>query len=98
MATYGTWIPSNLNGMEYYTLLPDGYSPEQNYPVLLFLHGGGQDTEMPGLADPWFNSLTFRAAYPAIVVAPVLVGASASPDFSHYPVAQGGHSGYGPSP
>ena len=85
MATSGTWIPSIFNGMPYYTLLPDGYSPDQSYPVLLFLHGGGQATEMPGLADPWFNSPAFRADYPAIVVAPVLLGASASVTWGGYP-------------
>ncbi len=85
MATSGTWIPGAFDGMSYYTLLPDGYSPAQSYPVLLFLHGGGQDTKVPGMLEPWFNSPAFRADYPAIVVAPVLSGASAGVTWGGFP-------------
>jgi len=85
MATPGSWIPATLNGMPYYVLLPDNYSPDQTYPVLLFLHGGGQSNEIPAMVDPWFNSAAFRADYPAIVIAPILIGASAGTTWGGFP-------------
>lgn len=79
MANYGTFNSAALpDGSEYYVLLPDNYTPTQQYPVLLFLHGGGQEGNVPSLTSPWFNTPAFRSAYPAIVVEPVLAGASVS--------------------
>ena len=76
--TSGTWQTSTFDGMQYQLLLPSGYSAAQKYPVLLFLHGGGQENEIPALIDPWFNTVAFRTSYPAIVIAPQLVGSSAT--------------------
>ena len=44
-ATSGSWTLSSYGGMQYELLLPDGYTPQQTYPVLLFLQGGGQENE-----------------------------------------------------
>ncbi len=71
--------------MQYDLLLPDGYTPSQQYPVLLFLQGGGEENLLPGLIDPWFNTAEFRTDYPAIVVAPVLVNSSSTVTWGAYP-------------
>jgi hypothetical protein len=86
MATAGTWLASNLGGMPYYVLLPANYSPTQHYPVLLYLHYGGQDPGIPASLDAWFNTPEFQADYPAIVVAPVIVGSNLNNNWGAYPV------------
>jgi hypothetical protein len=86
MATPGTWQTFSLGGMQYQLLLPDGYSTNQQYPVLLFLQGGGEENLLPQMIDPWFNTPAFRSDFPAIVVAPQLVGSSANVTWGGYPV------------
>ncbi len=81
----GTLLTASLDGMTYYVVLPPNYSPTQQYPVLLFLHGGGQESEMPGLADAWFDTAAFQSAYPSIIVEPVLANASATTTWGGYP-------------
>jgi hypothetical protein len=92
MATSGTWQAFSLGGMQYQLLLPDGYSTNQQYPVLLFLQGGGEENLLPQMIDPWFNTPAFRADFPAIVVAPQLVGSSATVTWGGYPVDGPGNS------
>jgi hypothetical protein len=86
MATPGVWQTNTYDGMQYQLLLPDGYSPDQQYPVLLFLHGGGEENLLPAMIDPWFNTAQFRTDYPAIVVAPQLPNSSATVTWGGYPV------------
>jgi hypothetical protein len=86
MATPGTWQTLTYDGMQYQFLLPDAYSPDQQYPVLLFLHGGGEENSLPAMIDPWFNTAQFRSDYPAIVVAPQLPNSSAQVTWGGYPV------------
>ena len=85
MATPGTWQLFTYDGMQYELLLPDNYSPNQQYPLLTFLHGTGDETLLPGLIDPWFNTAAFRAAYPAIVIAPILPNSSTTNSWGGYP-------------
>jgi len=86
MANPGTWQSLNLDGMPYYLLLPDGYTTDQQYPVLLFLHGGGHETRMPDMTNSWFNTAEFRASYPAIVIEPVISGSSLYNNWGGYAV------------
>ena len=85
MASPGTWQVFTYDGMEYQLLLPDGYSPNEQYPLLLFEHGGGEEANIPNMINPWFNTAAFRAAYPAIVIAPILPGSSLSATWGAYP-------------
>jgi hypothetical protein len=84
-ATAGTWQTFTFDGMQYELLLPYDYNPSQQYPLLLFLHGGGQEDEIPALINPWFNTPAFRSGYPAIVIAPILPNASATVTWGGYP-------------
>ncbi len=86
MANPGTWQSLKLDGMPYYLLLPDGYTTDQQYPVLLFLHGGGHETRMPDMTNSWFNTAEFRASYPAIVIEPVISGSSLYNNWGGYAV------------
>lgn len=86
MATAGTWQTFSFGGMQYQLLLPDGYSTSEQYPVLLFLHGGGEENSLRGMIDPWFNTPAFRTDFPSIVIAPQLVGSSATTTWGGYPV------------
>jgi cellulase (glycosyl hydrolase family 5)/fibronectin type III domain protein len=82
--TAGTWQLSQINGMYYWYLLPQGYSTAASYPLLVYLHQanlanafyasgatGSGDSVQPQI-NPWFNNTTFRKAHPCIVVAPLL--------------------------
>ena len=86
MANPGTWQYQILNGMHYSVLLPDGYTADRQYPVLMFLHGGGHETRLPTMTDPWFNTIEFRTSYPAIVIEPVIFGSSYTNNWGGYGV------------
>jgi Ca2+-binding RTX toxin-like protein len=86
MATPGTWQIFSLGGMQYQLLLPNGYTANQTYPVLLFLHGGGEENLLPNMIDPWFNTAAFRTNYPAIVIAPQLQNSSLYNNWGGYGV------------
>jgi len=75
--------------MQYQLLLPSGYSANNSYPVVLFLHQLANASQIPGQIDPWFNNVEFRKTYPAIIVAPQL---DQSSDWSGQTVNWGGVS------
>ena len=73
--TPGNWITQTINGMQYDVLLPANYNPVIKYPTVLYLHQLDMGDDPSGLlaeVNPWFNTATFRADYPAIVVMPLL--------------------------
>ncbi len=73
--TPGNWITQTINGMTYQVLLPANYDPSIKYPTVLYLHQLDMGDDPSGLlaeVNPWFNSTTFRADYPAIIVMPLL--------------------------
>ena len=86
-ATAGEWQYRTLgHGFAYDVLLPDGYTPEHSYPVILYLHGVG--AQAPAGTPPYnafpqmMNSISvagvnYRARYPAIIVAPQCANAAA---------------------
>ncbi len=85
MDSSGAWQAFSFGGMQYQLLLPANYDPANSYPMLLFLQGGGEENELPGMVDPSFNTPAFRAAYPAMVVVPVLQGSSINTTWGAYP-------------
>ncbi|MDG2147843.1 MAG: phospholipase, partial [Flavobacteriaceae bacterium] len=60
--------------LPYRFLLPENYSPEKKYPLLIFLHGAGErgaDNELQLFhGSNIFLDKKFREKYPAIVVFP----------------------------
>lgn len=75
--------PGGFSGMRYNYLLPSGYNPAFSYPIMFI--GGGNDEGMNGSTYPrdggafvsgiefdgfTYNTVAFRTAHPAIIVAP----------------------------
>ena len=57
------------NGLTYLTVLPDGYSPELHYPLVIMLHGFGANmADLAGLA-PAINSTGYVYACPNAPIA-----------------------------
>ncbi len=75
-ATPGTWQDETINGMQYEVLLPANYNPAIKYPTVLYLHqldlGDYGASTLENQINAYFNTAQFRAAYPAIFVAPLL--------------------------
>lgn len=69
----GSWTgPVTYQGMPYYVLLPDGYDGDKYiYPTVLFLHQFENESAEPAQTNPWFNTPTFRAAHPSIIIVPL---------------------------
>lgn len=68
--TQETVIRENL---EYCLYFPEGYDPEgtSRFPLLLFLHGGGESGENPGNPHAWLpQMLTDGTRLPFLVLAP----------------------------
>lgn len=76
-AQIGKWIDGTAAGMKYKVLLPDGWTPTTEFPLVCYFHqldmgtGGAVGTLMQWL-DGWFNTAAFRAKNRVIVVAPLL--------------------------
>ncbi|WP_102407461.1 alpha/beta hydrolase-fold protein [Parabacteroides bouchesdurhonensis] len=65
---------SNGYKLNYRVLYPENYCPDQQYPVILFLHGAGErgdDNEAQLFhGGDMFASHANRSKYPAIIIAP----------------------------
>jgi predicted peptidase len=69
------WMAFDNNGLHYEVLLPKQYDERQRYPVVLYLHQldmGDARAALLKQVDAWFNTDSFRARHPAIVVVPML--------------------------
>lgn len=64
----------NKRQLPYRFLLPENYSPEQSYPLLIFLHGAGERGSDNSLqlvhGSEYFLAPEIRSQFPAIVVFP----------------------------
>lgn len=74
--TAGNWISGTFTGITGNYLMPANYDISKSYPLLLYLHQSGAgsttfDALRIGQLDGWFNTSTFRAAYPCIVLVPL---------------------------
>ena len=76
----GTWRTADFDGLSYRLLLPPDFDQRNTYPLILFLHGSGQDLNddqpVPATANAFVNTAEFRARYSAIIVAPQCPGSS----------------------
>ena len=74
-ATPGNWITQTINGMQYDVLLPANYNPATKYATTLYLHQldmGTDPVDLLNEVNPWFNTASFRASTPGIIVMPLL--------------------------
>jgi predicted peptidase len=69
------WQSMPINGMTIDLLLPQDYSPQKKYPVILYLHQLDMGNWPAGLlqeVDPWFLAPEFRKDYQALIIMPML--------------------------
>ena len=73
-----TWQTEQFEGLEYRLLMPENFDPAEHYPILLFLHGSGDDIDQtapePLVAGQYFGDARFREQHQAIVIAPQCPG------------------------
>jgi endoglucanase len=75
--TAGTWQQGTTsNGTAYGYLLPAQYDGTKSYPLVLYLHqfswgSFGFAYLRDNQINAWFNNITFRTAYPCIILAPL---------------------------
>jgi len=68
------WITSHNDTLYYRELLPENYTPQKKYPLVLFLHGAGEkgsDNSAQLIhGSKMFTNPVHREKYPAIVLFP----------------------------
>ncbi len=97
---------SGADSLGYRLLLPDNFDPAVRYPLVLFLHGGGErgsdnEKQLTHGSDLFTNPLN-RGAFPAVVLFPQCRSdsywAQVDIDRSHYPIGLDFHYERGPTP
>jgi S-formylglutathione hydrolase FrmB len=64
------WSPALRQRRDMYVYLPPGYDPHQQYPLILWLHGFGQDeTSLLYAAAPVLDAAMVKGALPPMIIA-----------------------------
>jgi S-formylglutathione hydrolase FrmB len=66
------WYPSLHQKRDLYVYLPPGFDPHKHYPLVIFLHGAGQDEQffLQALVERYDHAITVGKLPPVIIAAP----------------------------